>query len=454
MRGVSPRSACAIISGRMTDEDRYGGYTPARATRFYIPLFLQAFAQSLTYPLVAAIVSHGRYGDEPYAAYALGQNVMLVIGALGGGRGMTGMVFARTLAGYRSFIRMNTWMMCVLLGIQMLLSLPPFDTILFKSFLNLPDHLVPIARRTLFWGFLMQGFFFLRNVPLVVLFNNRASAEATLATVVRIGITLLAPVPFVHYGLTGDMWGLAATTAACGVELVLSHVFARKFVRKLETAADFSTPEEDTSAFRQFRFTIPLSLGGFLLASSPFLIATFVNRTADGVQMLALHYATIGLANPVSYGAFRMQAVAIQFPPEYDGDRRVVRYAVCAGLLLGLIPLVAALPGVSDWYFHTVQNIPAQNVRFAQIVMCCYAAWPVFQCVRGHAEGHAAWLKQTSAILVGQIAHASTIVLALTLAWHLGMPGWTMGCAALFCATLATIAAIKTALRFFGARRA
>ena len=101
-----------------------------------------------------------------------------------------------------------------------------------------------------------------------------------------------------------------------------------------------------------------------------------------------------------------------------------------------------------------MQNIPAQNVRFAQIVMCCYAAWPVFQCVRGHAEGHAAWLKQTSAILVGQIAHASTIVLALTLAWHLGMPGWTMGCAALFCATLATIAAIKTALRFFGARRA
>ena len=87
------------LRSSMTDEDRYGGYTPGRATRFYIPLFLQAFAQSLTYPLVAAIVSHGRYGDETYAAYALGQNVMFMIGALGGGLVMTGMVFARTLAG-------------------------------------------------------------------------------------------------------------------------------------------------------------------------------------------------------------------------------------------------------------------------------------------------------------------------------------------------------------------
>ena len=432
----------------MTDEDRYGGYTPARATRFYIPLFLQAFAQSLTYPLVAAIVSHGRFGDETYAAYALGQNVMFMIGALGGGLVMTGMVFARTLSGYRSFIRMNTWMMCVLLAVQTLLALPPFDAILFRSFLNLPEHLVPIARRTLFWGFVMQGFFFLRNVPLVVLFNNRASAEATLATIVRIGLTLLAPVPFIHFGLTGDMWGLAATTAACGVELVLSHIFARKFVRQLETDADFATGTEDTSALRQFRFTVPLSLGGFLLAASPFLIATFVNRTADGVQMLAIHYATIGLANPVSYGAFRMQAVAIQFPPESPGDRRVVRYAVGVGCILAVIPLLVALPGVSGWYFHSVQNIPASNVRFARIVMCCYAAWPVFQCVRGYSEGFAAWRKQPSAVLYGQVAHAGTLLGALAVAWCLGMPGWSMGFIALFCATLATIVAIRTALRF------
>lgn len=435
----------------MTDEDRYGGYTPARATRFYIPLFLQAFAQSLTYPLVASIVSHGIYGDETFAAYALGQNVMFMISSLGGGLVMTGMVFARTLSGYRSFVRLNNWMTCVLLVLQTLMSLPPFDALLFRDFLNLPEHLIPIARRTLFWGFLMQGAFFLRNVPLVVLFNNRASAEATLATIVRIVLTLLAPVPFIHFGLVGDQWGLAVTTAACFVELALTSYFARPYVRALKDDHDFDVAE-DCSALRQFRFTLPLSLGAFLLAASPFMIAAFVNRTADGVQMLAIHYATIGLANPVSYGAFRMQAVAIQFPPEYRKDWRVVRYAVVAGLFLGIIPLAVALPGVSDWYFHVAQGIPAANVKFAQILMCCYALWPVFQCVRGYAEGYAAWLKHPSAILFGQLAHAGTMLVALALAFHFGLPGWAMACLSIFAATFATIGAVSGAIRHFRAQ--
>ena len=53
----------------MADDDRMGGFTPARATRFFVPLLLQAFSQCLTYPLVAAIVSHGELGVEGYAAY-------------------------------------------------------------------------------------------------------------------------------------------------------------------------------------------------------------------------------------------------------------------------------------------------------------------------------------------------------------------------------------------------
>ena len=105
----------------MKDEDRFGGYTPWRATRFYVPLLIQAFSQCLTYPLVAAIVSHGPTGVSTLTAFAQGQTVMFLIGAIGGGLVMTGMVFARTRAGYLNFIRLNTWMMAVLLAIQLTL---------------------------------------------------------------------------------------------------------------------------------------------------------------------------------------------------------------------------------------------------------------------------------------------------------------------------------------------
>ena len=431
----------------MTDAERFGGFTPARATRFYVPLLLQAFSQSLTYPLVAGIAAHGPFGEETYAAFAQGQTIMFMIGALGGGLVMTGMVFARTDAGYRAFVRLNAALMLVLLAVQTLLALPPFDALIFRDYLGLAPHLVETARKTLLWGFVMQGAFFLRNVPLVVLFNNRESGLATLATAVRIALTLAASALFLPLGLTGAMWALAATTVPCVVEYALTHLFARRYVRAIPPARAHG--EAPCDAAHQFRFTVPLSLGSFLLATAPSIVAAFVNRTAGGVSMLAVHYATIGLANPVGYGALRMQALAIQFPPEYPGDRRVPRYAAAAGLALGLVPLLLAIPGLGDWVFRDFMNLEPENIGHARLVMCGYAAWPVFQCLRGYVEGYATWIKHPSAVMCGQIAYVLGLTGTLALAFALGVPGWFIGFAAIFVATFATLGAIGLSIRLF-----
>ena len=89
-------------------------YSPKRAARFYVPLLLQAFSQSLTYPLVGAIISHGPDGVDALTAFSLGQVIQFMIGALAGGLVMTGMVFAKTREGYRAFRTLNARMMAVL----------------------------------------------------------------------------------------------------------------------------------------------------------------------------------------------------------------------------------------------------------------------------------------------------------------------------------------------------
>ena len=89
-----------------------------RVTRFYVPLLLQAFSQSLTYPLVAGIVTHGAFGVDALTAFSQGQMVMFMIGSLGGGLVMTGMVFAKTWYGYVSYRRLNALMMGALLALQ------------------------------------------------------------------------------------------------------------------------------------------------------------------------------------------------------------------------------------------------------------------------------------------------------------------------------------------------
>jgi len=427
----------------MAANDRMGGFTPRRATKFFVPLLLQSFSQCLTYPLVAAIVSHGELGVEGFAAFAQGQTVMFLIGALGSGLILTGMVHARTRAGYHCFRRLNFSMMGALLAVQLLVALPPFCGLVFEGFLGLPPVFAAVARDTLGWGVFMQAAFFLRNEPLVILYNARASFEANLATTVRLVLTVASTPLFVRLGWTGPLWGVAAMTGPCFVEVALSHFYARKYVRALPTD---DAAEKVHRVVDQFRFTIPLSLGGVLLAVAPLLVAVFVGRTADAVAMLAIHYVTVGVANPVAFGALRMQAVAIQFPPEWPGDRRMLAYAACAGLALGVLPLLFTLPFVADWYFRIVQNVPADNLWRARVVMGAYALTPLLQALRGRLEGLAAWRHRPNAVMAGQIAHVGVFLAVLALGLHLGQPGWQMGATAILTATVVTILSLHLAL--------
>ena len=93
-------------------------FSVGSVTRFYLPLLLQGFSQSLAYPLVAGIVTHGKLGVDALTAFSQGQMVMFMIGAIGGGLVTTGLVFAKTWMGYIAFKRLNTLMMAAVLAVE------------------------------------------------------------------------------------------------------------------------------------------------------------------------------------------------------------------------------------------------------------------------------------------------------------------------------------------------
>ena len=414
-------------------------YSPGRAVRFYVPLLLQAFSQSLTYPLVGSITSHGPDGVNALTAFSLGQVIMFMIGALGGGLVMTGMVFAKTREGLASFRRLNMMMMGVLLSAQMLVCVHPIDTFIFEHLLNLSPHLAEVARHTTLFGIVMQGGFFMRNVPLVLLFNAYASFEANLATVARIALTFAFAVVFPRLGMVGPSWGLFALTVPVLLEWLLSEAFAVKYGRQLESG-------EGAGVMTQFRFTMPLAIGSCLLAVSPFMIAAFIGRTADSSDMLAIHYVTLGIANPVSFAALRMQAVSIQFPPEWNGDRRLLGFAVVAGLLLGTLPLAFATPLIGNWYYGGCQNIPPRILGTTRLVSLLYMFICVIHAVRGRVEGLAALRKRPSAVMAGQVAYFAALVAVLAVTLPMGIPGWTMAVVSIYIAPIAATAATYAGL--------
>lgn len=428
-----------------------------RVTRFYLPLMLQAFSQSLTYPLVAGIVTHGPGGVDALTAFSQGQAVMFMIGAFGGGLVTTGLVFAKTWYGYLSFRRLNALMMGALLAVQCVAAMPPFAGWIFGGLFALPPNLAEMARLTLLFSVVANGGFFLRNVPMVVLFANYDSAKANCATFLRIGVTLACAATFPRIGLVGVGWGLVAFTFGVLVEHVATWAWARPYVARMRRAHS-PMPGHDkprtgeilSLTLEQFRFTLPLSLGGFLLMLSPLMVAAFVGRSADPADMLAIHYVTLGVANPVAYAAMRMQAVAIQFPPEYSGDRRLLGYAIAAGALLGLVPLLFSTPAVGNWYFGTYQNVPPRILGTARLAVGIYSLICMIQAVRGRIEGLAAKFRRPTAVMAGQIAYTAALIVALATLLPLGVPGWAMAVSAIFVAPVAAAATIYMALAIGG----
>jgi len=439
-------------------------------TRFYVPLLLQAFSQSLTYPLVAGIVTHGAFGVNALTAFSQGQMIMFMIGAIGGGLVMTGMVFARTWYGYVSFRRLNALMMVALLVLQCVPAIAPFNRWLFEGFFALPPDLAATARWTLLFGVVMNGAFFLRNVPMVVLFNNYESGKANVATLVRIGVTLLCAVSFPRFGWVGAGWGLFALTLGVVVELIVTWFHARPYVAALPNRPEESSRERPelkngnlpvsppastqnlsslvfTMTWDQFKFTLPLSLGGFLLMLSPLIIAAFVGRTANAADMLAIHYVTLGVANPVAYAALRMQAVSIQFQPEYRGDRRLLTYALVTGAALGLIPLAFSFPGLGDWYFGVYQNVPPRILGTVKLAIGIYSFICMIHAVRGRIEGIAAARKRPKAVMAGQIAYTGGLFCTCAVLLSLGCAGWAMAVTAIFIAPVCATAALYLALK-------
>ena len=430
-----------------------GTFGVLRVTRFYLPLLLQTFSQSLTYPLVAGIVTHGPGGVNSLTAFSQGQLVMFVIGAIGGGLITTGLVFAKTWYGYVSFRRLNALMMGALLAVQTLAALPPFSDWLFSGLLALPPDLAESARTTLLCGIVMNAAFFLRNVPMAVLFLNYDSDKANRATLVRMCVTVACAAVFPQIGLAGPTWGLFTLTVGVVVECALTWVWARPYVNRLRgergivPGSDGPAAAETVSlTIEQFRFTLPLSLGGFLLMLSPLVIAAFVGRSADAADMLAVHYVTIGIANPVAFAAMRMQTVAIQFPPEHPRDRRLLAYAVAAGAILGLVPLAISTQPIGDWYFGVYQNVPSRMLDAARAAIGAYSLVCIVQAVRGRVEGLVALKKRSAPIMASQMAYTATLVTALSVMMPLGVPGWKMAVSAISIAPVAASAVLYAAL--------
>ncbi len=419
-------------------------FTPWNATRFFIPLCLQAMSQSLTYPLVGIVVAHGLHGPKEFAAFAQGLLIMFLLGTFGYGLVTTGMVYAKDRIGYFRFRNVTYLLMALIATLQIALGLPMIAPLVFGKLLGIESpHLVEIARWSMLWGLPAQMGFMLRAIPQVILYNEHETAMANLATILRIVVTAALSPLFYWCGLVGWIWGSVCLTFPVLLEALMMWLLARPYVRQLPLKLK---GEAKVTATKIFLFNIPLSLGGFLLTIAIFMLNAIINRTPDGANMQAIHLIAIGVVNPLSFGLLRNQAVAIGFPQKDVTDQRTFFFALVSGVAISLLLFLALIPAVSQWYFGSVQNLQAWQIPLARNALLCAFPFLVFQALRGHAEGLAAHRKRPNAILAGQAVFLGTLVMVMVTLFFFNVPGYLMGVVALTVASAMTFATIRLGL--------
>jgi len=381
------------------------------------------------------VASRGAGGPVNLAGLAQSNNVMFFLGIFAVNLVTTGMVYAKNLEGYRRFRRVNLSFAAFSVAAQTLLCVPKLSHGLFGDLIGLPPSIEYPAWITLLASIPLQFLFFLRIPYQVAMYNGKATGVASLATLGRVIFTAVLSPLFCMSGLVGPLWAIVCLTLPVALETAASRVFAGPFIRRLDPV-----DPQPPSLKEMVYFTIPLSIGGYFLAISAVILGAFIARAAEPERMLPVYYLALGLATPVAYSATRLQALVLAFPPQSDLGESTFRFALCAGTLLGVFPLIFILPGMADLYYVHLQKLNAADLPLVRLTALTLIGYPLSVAVRAQREGLAAWFKKPATVLAGQAVFMVTMISVGWTGLYLDVTGCLIGPAGLTLGSLASAA--------------
>jgi hypothetical protein len=418
-----------------------------KLTRFFIPLAIQAVSQSLSYPLVAMVASRGDGGPLNLAGLAQSNTVMFFLGMIAISSVTTGMVYSKTREGYKKFRSVTLLTGLAVITVQALLCLSVVSHLLFGRLIGLPPNIERPAHITLLYSIPLQFLFFVRIPYFVVMYGGQATGIASLATIVRIILTALLSLLFCFLGLVGPIWAVVCLSLPVAVEVLGSAVFAAPFIKSLKPSSI-----RPPSSWEIFFFNLPLSVGGYFLSASAIILAGIIARAPDPDRILPIYYLALGLASPMAYAATRIQTIVLTFPPHSIQDRRILHFALSAGIILGILPLMFILPGMIEFYYVRLQRLSLLDLHLVRLTALFLIFFPVSVAIRAQCEGLAALFKKPTTVLAGHAVFMAAVIATGFSLLNLGIPAELIGPIGLTIGSLASSATMRLALNRAKAR--
>ncbi len=409
--------------------------------RFFLPLALQSASQGLTYPLVAMVASRGEGGPLNLAGLAQSNTVMFLLGTTGFGLVATGMVFGKDRDGFNQFKSVTLRLALAVVVVQALLCIPLAARLLFEEMIGLPPSIAHPAHITLLASIPIQYLFFMRIPYQVSMYNGLAAGRASLATILRIILTTAMAPLFCYFGAVGPIWAVVCLSIPVALEVAISARLAAPFIKDLKPS-----PETPPTRKALALFNLPISVSGYLLTLSAILLGAFIARAAEPERMLPAYYLALGLATPVAFGATRLQEVVLTFHAPTGKDRRTLPFALVAGAVLGVLPLVCILPGLAEFYYVRLQNLAEADLPLVRATALSLVVFPWCVALRAQGEGLCGFAKKPMTIVVGQGAYLFTVAAVGALALWAGVAGNLIGALALSLGNIASTIVVRLVL--------
>jgi len=384
------------------------------------------------------VASRGPGGPLNLAGLAQANIVMFFFGMFAISYVTTGMVFAKTREGYQKFRLVTLLTGFTVVIIQAILCTPVLAHFIFGKIIGLPASIEQPARIVFLVSIPLQFLFFLRIPYFVVMYIGKATGKASFATIGRIILTALLSPLFCFLGLVGPVWAVVCLTIPVALEVMMSRIFADPFLKSLE-----SSPDSPPGAREIFWFNLPLSIGGYFLSVSAIILAGFIARAPNPDRILPVYYLALGLANPMAFAATRIQTIVLAFPPQAKNDRRTLHFALAAGFILGILPLIFSLPGLIEFYYVKLQNLNPQDLQLVRWTAVSLVFFPFSVAIRAQSEGLAAWQKKPVTVLSGHALFLTTIVTTGFTLLQFGVPGHLLGPVGLTLGSLASSATMR-----------
>ena len=402
--------------------------------QFFLPLALQSVAQSLTHPLVAVVAAQGAGGVLNVAGMAQSTSISFLLQTFNMGLVTTGMLFAKTRKGFEAVSRLNLIFVLCIAAIHGFFTLPGPAHFLFGVLIGLPPGIEAPATIGFLAGLPLSVLFMFRTRYYIILFSRRASGKSSIASVLRVLLTIaLAPL-FVRLGLVGPVWAYVCLSIPVALETILLRAFSVGYIRALP-----DTSAAPPSLAKLFVFSFPLSLSSTLMVAASTVLAAFIARSPQPELVLPVYYLLTGVVNPLSAAMSSMQRVVLAFAPGSIRKGSSFRFALSIGVAAGLLPLVFMVPPLTRAYFIELQNMSPSMLPLLRLMAVLFVPHPFLVGLRSQIEGTASYLRKSRYILASYGGYLLAIGVVGTLGLRLGVPGCLIGPGGLMAANLSAM---------------